>query len=195
MHFFLIDINDISYRVNSTKSLLKEITPTPEVSRERHASMTAAASTNTPNVNRETYGAYTNEEISTPGPYSQASIQDPNTIHAPYAYSSVHSTNHVGPSSHATHGHSTINMYPQQTSQAQGYDSYTAEHLSMTDAFYTYGDSYANSFTASGSAAEAEADGNEDQHQENHPQLQTWAEETSGSNLPVNERLVRYNWT
>jgi hypothetical protein len=198
---FLKLLDKISSRVTTKKnSKTKEDSPTPEASPERYASsMAAPASSNLPDNHDETYDPYTqDEQYAALGPYSQASIQDPNTMLAPQhqsnAYPNVQNANYTPASNYVAGGnYEAVNTtYYRQTSQPQTYNSYPAEQPAATDVFYTYGESYPTSFTMSEYPTEVDAP--EDQYQERGPQLQTWVDETSNTNLPVNERLERSNW-
>jgi hypothetical protein len=192
---FLKIVDKCSSRVTTKKSSkTKEGSPTPEASPERYSSSIAApASTNPPDPYDETYGPYSqDEQYAALGPYSQASIQNPNTVLAPQhqsnTYPNVQNANYVPtPNYYAGDNCTAPNTYQQQTSQPQAYNSYPAEQPTMTDVFYTYGESYPTSFAMSEYPTEADAP--EDQYQERGPQLQTWVDETSNTNLPVNESV------
>jgi len=80
----------------------------------------------------------------------------------------------------------------QRIPQAQVYISYPARQPAASGSFYAYGVSYTNSLTMSEHPNEAEAPA--DEYLEHSPQLQTWADETSDTSLPVNERLIKSNW-
>jgi hypothetical protein len=158
--------------------------------------MAGLASTNPPNFGDATYDPCVRGQVYTSGPYFRTPTQNQHTTLAPNnhsnPYPSVQNMNYVpAPSFVTSENYEVANAY-HQTSQSQSYTSHPTEQPSTTDVFYKYGESCTNSFATSEypTAAEPPAD----QYQECSPQLQTWAEETSNTNLPVNERLVRSNW-
>jgi hypothetical protein len=158
--------------------------------------MATPASTNPPNFSNEMYDPHTHEQSPVSGSFSQAALQHTTTILAPHhqvnAYPNFQNTNYASVPYAASGNYTSSNRYQLQTPQAQVSDSYPAERLSTTNVFYTYEESYKTSFTMLEYPSEAGDLADQDQPQS--PQLQTWAEETSNTNLPVNERLVRSNW-
>jgi hypothetical protein len=158
--------------------------------------MATPASTNPPSFSNKMYDPYTHEPSPVSGSYSQAALQHTTTILAPHhqinAYPNFQNTNYASTPYAASGNYTSSNTYHLQTAQAQVSDSCPAERLSTTDVFYTYEESYKNSSTML--EYPSEAGDPADQYQPQSPQLQTWAEETSNTNLPVNERLVRSNW-
>jgi hypothetical protein len=182
--------------VTSKSSKAKGTPLIPEESPKRNSSMATPASTNPPSFSNEMYDPYTREPSPVSGSYSQAALQHTTTILTPHheinAYPNFQNTNYASTPHAASGNYTSSNTYHLQTAQAQVSDSYPAEQLSTTDVFYTYEESYKNSFTML--EYPSEAGDPADQYQPQSPQLQTWAEETSNTNLPVNERLVRSNW-
>jgi hypothetical protein len=193
-------VDKYSTRVASKKKPeTKEGSPTPEASPERYpSSMAAPASNNPPEFSNEAYVPYAyDEQRYALGPHFQAPAQESNTVLAPHhqsnAYPSTQNRNYTQPPGyHTSDNYEATNTYHQQTPQAQAYFPYPAEQPAMNDVFSTYGESYTNSFAISEYPPEGQV--RADQDQEHRPQLQTWMDETSNTNLPVNERLVRSNW-
>jgi hypothetical protein len=183
-------------RVTSKSSKAKGTPLIPEESPKRNSSMATPASTNPPSFSNKMYDPYTHEPSPVSGSYSQAALQHTTTILAPHhqinAYPNFQNTNYASTPYAASGNYTSSNTYHLQTAQAQVSDSCPAERLSTTDVFYTYEESYKNSSTML--EYPSEAGDPADQYQPQSPQLQTWAEETSNTNLPVNERLVRSNW-
>ena len=183
-------------RVTSKNYKAKGTPLIPEESPKRSSSMATLASTNPPNFSNEMHDPYTHEQSPVSGSFSQVALQQETTILAPHhqinAYPNFQNTNYASTPYAASGNYTSSNTYQLQTPQAQVSDSYPAEQLSTTNVFYTYEESYKNSFTML--EYPSEAGDPADQYQPQSPQLQTWAEETSNTNLPVNERLVRSNW-
>jgi hypothetical protein len=190
-------VANLSSRVISRRSKARESSPVPGESPERYletqvsSSAAGPATTNELAFSYETYSSRIDSPTLGQAPYSQASFQDPNTEPTPHHQNhpsvAIPNMSYAQTANYIANGsYEAANADHQQTS------SYPARQPRAADSFYPYGGSFTNSLTISDHPAEAEV--LEDEYQEHSPQLQTWAFETSDSNMPVNERLVKDNW-
>jgi len=216
---FLNPADNLSHRVTPKRSRAKESSPVPEQSPGRYPKLQMSSSAKGPTVTNPPAFRY---ESSTSGhaPYSQASFQDSNTgplsnyqnhlnaivLSMDYVQNPNYAANDNDEAANTYHQQtfqpqaynsnpavqlSAANTYHQQNNQGQAHTCYPARQPATTDSFYAY-ESYTNSLTMSEHPIADEAPA--DEYQEHSPQLQTWADDTSDTNMPVNERLVKSNW-